>query len=309
MGLDLAQGGHLTHGSPVNFSGNLFDVHFYGVNRETERIELDEFKKQVNEVKPELVILGASAYPRLLDFEKMGEIIHEAGAKAVADIAHIAGLVVTGKHPDPVPYMDIVTTTTHKTLRGPRGGLIVCPEKYAKEVDKQIFPGNQGGPLMHVVAAKAVAFREALEPTFEGYQQQVLDNAKTLENVFKERDIKMVSGGTDNHLLLLNVGHNGLTGKEAEKALDRASITVNKNMIPFDEKSPFVTSGVRIGTPALTSRGMGPDQMKLIGNWIADILESKLDESVIERVSKQVEELVVEFPLYPGMRKLEQSAL
>jgi glycine hydroxymethyltransferase len=309
MGLDLAQGGHLTHGSPVNFSGNLFEIHSYGVHKETEQVDLDEFKKKVEEVQPALVILGASAYPRQIDFEKMGEIIHSVGAKAVADIAHIAGLVAVGLHPDPIPYMDIVTTTTHKTLRGPRGGLILCGEANAKAVDKQIFPGNQGGPLMHVIAAKAVAFKEALDPSFKAYQQAVLDNAKALEAVFKDRDIRMVSGGTDNHLLLLDVGHNGLTGKEAEKALDRAYITVNKNMIPFDEKSPFVTSGVRIGTPALTSRGMGIDQMKLIGHWIADILESKLDEATIGNVQSHILDLVKTYPLYPGLRKLEEVAL
>ncbi len=303
MGLDLSQGGHLTHGSPVNFSGNLFDIHSYGVNRETEQIDLDEFQKQVEEVRPELVILGASAYPRRLDFQALGEIIKSVGAFALADIAHIAGLVATGLHSDPVPYMDIVTSTTHKTLRGPRGGLILCREKHAKSVNKQMFPGNQGGPLMHMIAAKAVAFKEALQPDFKEYQKQIIDNAKTLEKTFLTRDIRLIGGGTDTHLLLIDVGHNGLTGKESEKALDRASITVNKNMIPFDTKSPFVTSGIRIGSPAITSRGMGTGEMQLIAGWIADILESKLREETIHSVKEKVEELTAAFPLYPKWRE------
>lgn len=305
MGMDLSQGGHLTHGSPVNFSGRLFEVQSYGVNRETHQIEADEFRKQVEEFKPAMVILGASAYPRAIDFKTLGEIIHSVGAKAVADIAHIAGMVAVGLHSDPVPHMDIVTTTTHKTLRGPRGGLILCKEEYSKAVNKNIFPGSQGGPLMHVIAAKAVAFHEALQPEFKVYQQQILDNAKAMEETFSQRDIRMISGGTDNHLILLDVGHNGLTGKASEKSLDLASITVNKNMIPFDEKSPFVTSGIRIGAPALTSRGLKQDDMKKVANWIADIIESKLDESVIESVAQQVKEFVVDFPLYTRWR--EQS--
>ncbi len=304
MGMDLSQGGHLTHGSPVNFSGRLFEVQSYGVNRETNQIEADEFRKQVEEFKPAMVILGASAYPREIDFETLGEIIHSVGAKAVADIAHIAGMVAVGLHSDPIPHMDIVTTTTHKTLRGPRGGLILCKEEYTKAVNKHIFPGSQGGPLMHVIAAKAVAFHEALQPEFKTYQQQILDNAKAMEETFRQRDIRMISGGTDNHLLLLDVGHNGLTGKATEKVLDRASITVNKNMIPFDEQTPFVTSGIRIGAPALTSRGLKQDDMKKIANWIADIIESKLDESVTESVARQVKEFVVDFPLYTRWREL-----
>ncbi len=303
MGLDLSQGGHLTHGSPVNFSGNLYEIHSYGVNRETEQIDLDEFRALVEKVRPELVILGASAYPRSLDFKALGEIIHAAGAKALADIAHIAGLVAVGLHPDPVPHMDVVTSTTHKTLRGPRGGLILCKEEHKKSVDKQMFPGHQGGPLMHVIAAKAVAFQEALHPEFKHYQRRILDNAKVMENTLKARNIRLIAGGTDTHLLLIDVSHNGLTGKEAEKALDRANITVNKNMIPFDKEKPFVTSGIRIGTPALSSRGMRTEEMKTIAGWIADILESKLEESVIESVKKQILELVEAFPLYANWRK------
>ncbi len=302
MGLDLAQGGHLTHGSPVNFSGGLFEFASYGVNRETEQIDLGEFQRALEEFRPELVILGASAYPRTLDFKKMAEIIHNVGAKALSDIAHIAGLVVADLHPHPFPEIDVVTTTTHKTLRGPRGGLILCKEEYAKAINKHIFPGSQGGPLMHIIAAKAVAFQEALQPEFKTYQKQIIDNAKALENTFNQRDIRMISGGTDTHLLLLDVGHNGLTGKESEKALDRAFITVNKNMIPFDTQTPFVTSGIRIGTPALTSRGMGVDEMTQIANWIADILESKLDENVLETVGQKVAELVDAFPLYTRWR-------
>ncbi len=304
MGLDLSQGGHLTHGSPVNFSGNLFKVQSYGVNRDTHQIDLDEFKKNLEAYRPDLVILGASAYPRTLDFKALGEVIQSVGAKSLADIAHIAGLVAADLHPTPIPYMDVVTTTTHKTLRGPRGGLILCKADHAKAINKQMFPGSQGGPLMHVIAAKAVAFQEALQPDFKSYQQHIIDNAKELENTFKQRDIRLISGGTDTHLLLLDVGHNGLTGKDCEKALDRAFITVNKNMIPFDTQKPFVTSGIRIGTPALTSRGMGPKEMQIIGNLIADILEAKLDDSVIEKVKKTILELVKTFPLYPEWRKL-----
>lgn len=304
MGMDLSQGGHLTHGSPVNFSGHLYEVHSYGVNRETETIDPEEFRKKIEEVRPALVILGASAYSRAIDFKTLGEIIHGAGAKALADIAHIAGLVAVGEHPDPIPHMDIVTSTTHKTLRGPRGGLILCREEYAKAVNKNIFPGCQGGPLMHVIAAKAVSFQEAMQPEFQVYQKQIKANAKAMEEAFRQRDIRMVSGGTDNHLILLDVGHNGLTGKETEKALDRAYITVNKNMIPFDQQKPFVTSGIRIGSPALTSRGMKQEEMKLVANLIADIVESKLDDSVIESVQAKVAELVRSFPLYPRWRDL-----
>ena len=302
MGLDLSQGGHLTHGSPVNFSGRLFEVQSYGVDRETHQVDPETFRHRVEEYRPNLVILGASAYPRQIDFKTLGEIIHAAGALALADMAHIAGLVAVGLHPDPIPHMDVVTSTTHKTLRGPRGGLILCKEAFAKAIDKQIFPGNQGGPLMHVIAAKAVAFHEALQPSFKEYQQRIVDNAKALENTFRQRDIRMISGGTDTHLLLLDVSHNGLTGKAVEQALDRAAITVNKNMIPFDTQKPFVASGVRIGTPALTTRGMGPAEMKIIGGLIADVIESKLDEATISSVKNRVEELVVAYPLYPRWR-------
>jgi glycine hydroxymethyltransferase len=304
MGLDLAQGGHLTHGSPVNFSGNLFEVKSYGVNRETHRVEIDEFRKAVEDYRPDLVILGASAYPRIWDFQKLAEIARSTGAKVLTDMAHIAGLIAADLHPDPVPYMDIVTTTTHKTLRGPRGGMILCREEHQKAVDKHIFPGSQGGPLMHVIAAKAVAFKEALEPQFRQYQQNIVNNARAMAEAFKERGIKMIADGTDTHLILLDVGNHGLTGKDTEKALDHASITVNKNMIPFDQQKPFVTSGIRIGTPAVTSRNMGVGEMKKIAGWISDIIEAKLSESVIDKVKGEVRELVEAFPLYPEWRKL-----
>lgn len=307
MGLDLAQGGHLTHGSPVNFSGHLYEFHSYGVSQETEQIDLDKFRKQVEEVKPALVVFGASAYPRTLDFAAMAETARNAGAKTMADIAHIAGLVAAGLHPSPVEYCDVVTTTTHKTLRGPRGGLILCKEQYTKDINKQIFPGSQGGPLMHVIAAKAVAFHEALQPAFKAYQQQIVDNAKAMEETFKQRDIRMIAGGTDTHLILLDVGHNGLTGKASEHALDEAWLTCNKNMIPYDKEKPFVTSGIRIGTPALTSRGMGVDEMKVVANCIADILESKLDEGVIKTVQGKVQELTQAFPLYPSWLSLVEQ--
>ncbi|MDP8244193.1 MAG: serine hydroxymethyltransferase [Candidatus Hinthialibacter antarcticus] len=299
MGLDLAQGGHLTHGSPVNFSGNLYEFHSYGVSKETEQIDLDEFRKQVEEVKPALVVFGASAYSRTLDFAAMAEIARSVGAKTMADIAHIAGLVAVGLHPSPVEHCDVVTTTTHKTLRGPRGGMILCKEQYKKDINKQIFPGSQGGPLMHVIAAKAVAFHEALKPSFKEYQQRILNNAKAMEEAFKERNIRLIAGGTDTHLLLLDVSHNGLTGKASEHALDSAWLTCNKNMIPYDKEKPFVTSGIRLGTPALTSRGMGVEEMKTVANCIADILESKLDETVIKNVQGKVKELTQAFPLYP----------
>ncbi len=250
--------------------------------------------------------MGASAYPRSLDFEALGKIIHSAGAKALADIAHIAGLIAAGLHPDPVPYMDIVTSTTHKTLRGPRGGLILCKEDYKKSVNKQMFPGHQGGPLMHVIAAKAVAFKEALKPEFIDYQRKILENAKEMERIFRKRGIRMIADGTDTHLLLIDVSKNGLTGKDAEKALDRAYITANKNMIPFDKEKPFVTSGIRLGTPALSSRGMETEEIAQIANWIADILESKLDEKVIESVKQRVLEMVEAFPLYPTWREQER---
>ena len=307
MGLDLAQGGHLTHGSPVNFSGNLYEFHSYGVSKETEQIDLDDFRKQVEEVKPALVVFGASAYPRTLDFAAMAEIARSAGAKTMSDIAHIAGLVAAGLHPSPVEHCDVVTTTTHKTLRGPRGGLILCKEQYAKGINKQIFPGSQGGPLMHVIAAKAVAFHEALQPAFKEYQQRIINNAKAMENTFKQRDIRLIAGGTDTHLLLVDVSHNGLTGKASEHALDEAWLTCNKNMIPYDQEKPFVTSGIRLGTPALTSRGMGVDEMKIVANCIADILESKLDEGVIKTVQGKVQELTQAFPLYPNWLSLVEQ--
>ena len=257
LGMNLQNGGHLSHGSPVNFSGLLYKVIPYGLREDTERIDYDEIRKLALEHKPKMIISGASAYPRIIDFAKIKEICDEVGAVMMVDIAHIAGLVATGLHPSPVPYADFVTTTTHKTLRGPRGGMIMCKEKWAKALDKTIFPGLQGGPLMHVIAAKAVAFKEALDPSFKVYQQKILDNAQALAKALTERGFRLITGGTDNHLMLVDVRNKKVTGKVAEKALDKAGITANKNTIPNDPESPFVTSGLRLGTPAVTTRGMG----------------------------------------------------
>jgi len=298
MGMKLPHGGHLTHGSPVNFSGQLFQVVSYELNPETERLELDDFTASVKENRPDLVILGASAYPRAIDFARFTDVAHEAGAKVVADIAHTAGLVATGLHPTPIGSCDIVTSTTHKTLRGPRGGLILCGEEYKKEVDKKVFPFAQGGPLMHVIAAKAVAFGEALQPQFKVYQQRVIDNAQILAQRLTDRELRLVTGGTDTHLMLLNLVPNGLTGKDAQQALERAGITTNKNTVPNDPQSPMVTSGIRIGTPALSTRGMGANEMELIGDWIADVIESKLDEEVIRATRVKVRDLCDAFPQY-----------
>lgn len=298
VGMNLSHGGHLTHGSPVNVSGTYFNVVPYGVDAETQQIDYDEFRKIVLEAKPKLIIAGGSAYSRQINFKKMADVAHEVDAIFMVDMAHFAGLVAAGLHPNPVEYADIVTTTTHKTLRGPRGGMILCKEKYAKAIDKAIFPGIQGGPLMHVIAAKAVAFGEALQPEFKVYAQQVIDNAKALAAALQEKGLTIVSGGTDTHVMLVDVRNTGLTGKEAEHLLDEVGITCNKNTIPFDPASPFVTSGIRLGTPALTTRGLQVKDMEEIADIIAVVLKNPEDKSVHEEVSKRVSTLCEAYPLY-----------
>lgn len=296
LGMNLAHGGHLTHGSPVNMSGAYFNIVPYGVARETGKIDYDELEKIAIECKPKLIVAGASAYPRAIDFKKFREIADKVGAILMVDMAHIAGLVAGGQHENPCKWADIVTTTTHKTLRGPRGGMILCKEEYAKAIDKAIFPGTQGGPLEHVIAAKAVALKEAMEPSFKAYAEQVVKNAKVMAETLTSRGIDLVSGGTDNHLMLLDLTAKGLTGKEIEKLLDLAHITVNKNAVPFDTQKPFVTSGIRVGTPAVTSRGMKEAEMVTIANCIADIIDG--GESAIPSVSAIISELCEQYPLY-----------
>lgn len=296
MGMNLAHGGHLSHGSPVNISGKYFNIVPYGVSKEDERIDYDEMERIAMECRPKLIISGASAYPRVIDFERIRKICDKCGALMMADIAHIAGLVAAGLHPSPVPYADFVTTTTHKTLRGPRGGVIMCKEEWGKAIDKAVFPGVQGGPLMHIIAAKAVAFKEALAPEFKLYQQQIVKNAAAMADEFQKAGVKMVSGGTDNHLILLNLTDKGVTGKELEKLLDGCRITVNKNAIPFDTQKPFVTSGIRIGTPAITTRGIKEEQARLIARLITAVIERK--EEAFGYVCGEVEGLCREFPLY-----------
>ena len=297
LGMSLSEGGHLTHGSPVNLSGKLFRFVSYGLNPETGRIDYDDVRNKALEYKPKLIVAGASAYARTIEFDKFRAIADEVGAYFMVDIAHIAGLVAAGLHPSPVPYADFVTSTTHKTLRGPRGGLIMTnDEELAKLIDKTIFPGSQGGPLMHIIAAKAVAFKEALSPEFKEYQEQVVKNAKALADTLLEEGVNLVSGGTDNHLMLLNLVGTGVTGKQLEKWLDEAHITVNKNAVPNDPEKPFVTSGVRIGTPAVTTRGMNEDDMKVVGRCIADIIRN--GEEAIPRVTEQVLALCAAHPLY-----------
>ena len=298
VGMNLSHGGHLTHGSPVNVSGTYFNVVPYGVDAETQQIDYDEFRKIVLEAKPKLIIAGGSAYSRQIDFKKMAEVAHEVDAIFMVDMAHFAGLVAAGLHPNPVEYADIVTTTTHKTLRGPRGGLILCKEKYAKAIDKSIFPGIQGGPLMHVIAAKAVALGEALQPEFKVYAQQIIDNAKALAAALQDKGLTIVSGGTDTHVMLVDVRSTGLTGKEAEHLLDEVGITCNKNTIPFDSASPFVTSGIRLGTPALTTRGLQVKDMEEIADIIAAVLNNPEDKAVHEEASKRVAALCEAYPLY-----------
>jgi glycine hydroxymethyltransferase len=300
LGMNLSHGGHLTHGSPVNFSGSLFQVSAYGVGEDTGRIDYDALREQARAVRPQMIIAGASAYPRIIDFETFGEIAREVGAMLLVDMAHIAGLVATGEHPSPVPHSDIVTTTTHKTLRGPRGGMILCREAHAKAIDKSVFPGTQGGPLMHIIAAKAVAFAEALQPDFKTYSRQIVANASALADELSGRGFRLVSGGTDNHLMLVDLrnSHPELTGKAAEHALEVSGITVNKNTVPGEQRSPFVTSGLRIGTPALTTRGMKEAEMRKIGAWIDQVLAKPEDEGLQSRVRNEVQELCSAFPLY-----------
>ena len=296
MGMSLSNGGHLTHGSPVNLSGSYFNFVPYGVSSETETIDYDEVRRLAKENNPKLIVAGASAYPRIIDFKKLREIADEVGAMLMVDMAHIAGLVAAGEHPSPVPYADFVTTTTHKTLRGPRGGMILCREQYAKAIDKAIFPGTQGGPLEHVIAAKAVSFQEALTDEFKAYQHQIVLNAKALENAFREEGVRMVSGGTDNHLLLLDFTGTEMTGKQMEALLEASNITVNKNTVPNETRSPFVTSGIRVGTPAATTRGLKEPEMKKVAGWIARILRE--GEAAVPEVKKQVEDLMAGYPLY-----------
>ena len=299
LGMDLSHGGHLTHGSPVNFSGKIYNFVHYGVSRETGVIDFDQVAKQAAIHRPRMIIAGASAYPRIIDFDRFAQIADDCGARLMVDMAHIAGLVAAGLHPSPVPVSDFVTTTTHKTLKGPRGGMILARSEFAGILNSAIFPGIQGGPLMHVIAAKAVAFKEAMSDSFRAYQQAVKDNAAAMAQVFRENDIEMVSGGTDNHLLLLNLTHLKITGKDAEVLLESAGITVNKNAVPFETRSPFVTSGIRIGTPAVTSRGIRVPEARTIATLIAGILKNPDDERVLKKACGTVTDLCRSFPLYP----------
>jgi glycine hydroxymethyltransferase len=296
--MNLSHGGHLSHGSPANFSGKFYKIVSYGVDKDTETIDFVELEKLAKEYKPRMIIVGASAYSRTLDFTRFRKIADEVGAVIMADIAHIAGLVATGLHPTPVPLCEYVTSTTHKTLRGPRGGLIMCKEAYAKTLNSRVFPGMQGGPLMHIIAAKAVAFQEALLPDFKIYQQQILANAQALAEELKNQGFRLVSGGTDNHLMLVDLTPKGVTGKDAQDALDRAGITVNKNGIPFDTKGPQITSGIRVGTPAVTTRGMKEDEMRLIASYISAVIAHINNESKIQAVAEKVKTLCLRFPLY-----------
>ena len=296
MGMNLSHGGHLTHGSPANISGTYFNIVPYGVSAETEVLDYDEMEKIALECKPKMIVSGASAYPRIIDFARIREICDKVGALMMVDIAHIAGLVAAGLHPNPVPYADFVTTTTHKTLRGPRGGVIMCKEQYAKAIDKAVFPGTQGGPLMHVIAAKAVAFKEALSPEFKEYQAQIVKNAAAMAERFTENGVRLVSGGTDNHLMLVDLRKENMTGKELEKLLDEAHITANKNTIPFETTSPFITSGVRIGTPAITSRGMKEGEAAEIADLVTEVIRRR--EEAVPSVSERVAALCAKFPIY-----------
>ncbi|MGE5577152.1 MAG: serine hydroxymethyltransferase [Syntrophothermus sp.] len=301
LGMNLAHGGHLTHGSPVNFSGVWFNFVPYGVDRRTETIDYDALEKLAKEHRPKLIVAGASAYPRFIDFARLRAIADQVGAYLMVDMAHIAGLVAAGLHPSPVPHADFVTTTTHKTLRGPRGGMILCKEKYAREIDKAIFPGIQGGPLMHVIAAKAVAFKEALEPSFKEYQRRIVANAATLARSLIQEGFGLVSGGTDNHLMLVKVISRGITGKQAEETLDKIGITVNKNTIPFDEQGPTVTSGIRLGTPAVTTRGMGENEMRSIAEIMDEVLVPDPPEKAIAEARRRVAGICRRFPDFAGI--------
>ncbi|MBO5897758.1 MAG: serine hydroxymethyltransferase [Clostridia bacterium] len=296
MGMNLQQGGHLSHGSPVNISGKYFNIVPYGVADDTEMIDYDEMRRLALECKPKLIVVGASAYSRIIDFPRCREIADEVGAYLMVDMAHIAGLIAAGVHPSPVPYADVVTTTTHKTLRGPRGGMILCREELAKQIDKAIFPGTQGGPLMHIIAAKAVALGEAMTDEFKAYGEQIVKNAAALAKALTDKGVKLVSGGTDNHLMLLNLVDEGITGKELEHRLDEVHITANKNTIPNDPQTPFVTSGLRIGTPAITTRGFKEPEMELIAGWIVDVIRDF--ENSKERISAEVQALCAKFPIY-----------
>ena len=299
LAMNLAHGGHLTHGSPVNFSGQLYTIIPYGVQQKTEQIDYDELVRLAREHHPRIIVSGATAYPRIFDFPRLRQICDEVGAVMMVDMAHFAGLVAGKAHPDPVPYADVITSTTHKTLRGPRGGLILCRAQHAQQIDKAVFPCTQGGPLMHVIAAKAVCFREAASPQFRVYAARIVENARVLAEEFVRRGYHVVSGGTDTHLILLDVRSKGLTGRKAEKALGDAHVLVNKNMIPFDPEKPMTTSGVRIGTPAMTTRNMGAPEMRMIAGWIDTVLSVPDDAGLIDRVRDQVRELCASFPIYP----------
>jgi glycine hydroxymethyltransferase len=299
LGMNLAHGGHLTHGHPLNFSGKLYTIVPYGVRKDDERIDYDALERLAHEHKPKMIMVGASAYPRVIDFARIAAVGKAIGTPVVTDMAHIAGLVAANVHPSPIPHSDFVTTTTHKTLRGPRGGMVLCRTQYAKDLDRTIFPGIQGGPLMHIIAAKAVCFKEAMEPAFVDYQRQIVANAKRLASALSAEGFRLVSGGTDNHLMLVDVFSKGITGKVAEAALGKAGITVNKNAIPFDQNPPMVASGIRVGTPAITSRGMREPEMDRIGELIARVLASPDDETALSRVKVEVEAMCRKFPLYP----------
>jgi len=299
MGLDLSHGGHLTHGHPINFSGKLYQFHGYQVDPETEVIDYDKLIEMAKEIKPKMIVSGASAYPRTLDFEKIRAACDTCGALMMVDIAHIAGLVAAGVHPSPIPFADFVTSTTHKTLRGPRGGVVMCKEKYAADLDRTVMPGIQGGPLMHIIAAKAVAFKEALTPEFKEYQKRIVENAVALAEELKRLGYRLVSGGTDTHLMLVSfIDVPKVTGKKVEKALDKAGITANKNTVPFDPEKPFVTSGIRLGTPAVTTRGMGPEEMKVIAGFIDRAIQNRLKDDELEKIAEEVATLCAKFPMY-----------
>jgi glycine hydroxymethyltransferase len=302
LGMNLAHGGHLTHGHPLNFSGKLFTIVPYGVRRDDERIDYDELARLADAHRPKMIIVGASAYPRVIDFVRIAEVSRRVGAPMMVDMAHIAGLVAGGVHPTPVPHADFVTTTTHKTLRGPRAGMVMCRAQYGKDLDRTVFPGVQGGPLMHIIAAKAVCFKEAASPEFAAYQQQVVANARRLASNLATVGFRLVSGGTDNHLMLVDVFSKGVTGKVAEAALDKAGITVNKNAIPFDQNPPMVASGIRLGTPAVTTRGMREAEMDLIADYIARVLASPEDERTLSTIKSEVNQLCRKFPLYPELK-------
>jgi glycine hydroxymethyltransferase len=303
LGMNLAHGGHLTHGHPLNFSGKYYHIVPYGVRKDTEVIDYDELERLAREHKPRLIVVGASAYPRVIDFERIAKVAHETGSLMMVDIAHIAGLVAAGEHPSPIPHAEFVTSTTHKTLRGPRSGLVLCRESFAKDLNRSVFPEMQGGPLLHIIAGKAVCFKEAATEEFKTYIRQVVRNARQLAAKIASRGFRIVSGGTDTHLMLVDVFSKGINGKQAEETLEKAGITVNKNTIPFDVNPPLTPSGIRIGTPALTTRGMKESEMDAVGEWIADVLDSITDEAVQKRVRKEVETLCEKFPLYPQRQK------